>query len=185
VTPPKARLFVALDLPGPVRDRLHRWGRAQLGGRDALRAIRRDDLHVTLCFLGWREEADVAHLGGIVRSCAVPVPELSLGDPVWLPPRRPRVVAVDVADGAGALSALQAALSAALADRGGYEPEARAYRPHVTVVRVRSGARVPARDRSGLEPPDGGGFSGAALTLYRSRLSAAGARYEPAQRVEL
>ena len=96
------------------------------------------------------------------------------------------MVAVDLVDGAGALSGLQAAVSRALAETAGYEPEARPYRPHVTVARVRSGARVPARERTGLEPPGGGGgFHGAALTLYRSRLSPSGARYEPAERVEL
>jgi 2'-5' RNA ligase len=185
VTAPRARLFVALDLPRAVRDRLHGWARTRLGGRDALRLVPGDDLHVTLCFLGWREERDVERLGGAVRACAAPVPGLSLREPAWLPPRRPRVLAVDLGDGAGALAALQAAVSEALAARGGYEPEARPYRPHVTVARVRSGARVPARERAGLEAPGGDAFAGAALTLYRSRLSREGARYEPLERVEL
>lgn len=184
MTAPKARLFVALDLPEPVRDRLDRWARDRLAGRDALRLIRRDDLHVTLCFLGWRDEADAAGLAEIVRSCAVPAPGLSLAEAVWLPPRRPRVLAVGLRDGAGALARLQSELSAALTKDGGYEPEVRAYRPHVTVARVRSGARVPARERAGPESPGGDAFSGAAVTLYRSRLGSAGARYEPVERIE-
>ncbi len=105
----RARLFVALDLPEDAREALAAWGgevAAPDGAERRLRLIPADALHVTLCFLGWRDEGqseDGARAGG-----------------------------------RGELS-----------------------------------APAPLR------------FPGAAVTLYRSRLSRAGAHYEPLARAEL
>jgi 2'-5' RNA ligase len=78
---------------------------------------------------------------------------------------------------------VQGTVAAALADLGVLAPERRRFRPHVTVARVRRGARL---DQRSLPPvPAVGAFAGAALTLYRSRLGAPGARYEPLARVGL
>ena len=103
-------------------------------------------------------------------------PRLELGDGLLLPPRRARVLTVALADAGGALAALQAAVSAGLASAGLYEPEARPFRAHVTVARLRSGARAP---RTLAAEPDALAFSGGAVTLYRSRLGRGGAVYEP------
>jgi 2'-5' RNA ligase len=111
------------------------------------------------------------------------VPGLALGDPSWLPPKAPRVLAVDLADGEEALAALQGRVAEAMATAAGYEPEKRPFRPHVTVARTRRGTRL-RRPRE-LSPPRALEFSGEALTLYRSRLGAGGARYEALRRLPL
>jgi RNA 2',3'-cyclic 3'-phosphodiesterase len=180
--PPKARLFIALDLPTPVVEALVAWRDAALDGRRGLRPVAPEALHVTLAFLGWREEAAIAPLGELVQACARPVGELALGAALWLPRSRPRVLAVALADPHGELLALQERLVGALVDRGWYEPEARPFLAHVTVARVRKDARVRAEP---LAPPPTRTFAGAALTLYRSRLEPRGARYEPQSRVRL
>lgn len=152
--------------------------------RDGLRAVPATSLHLTLAFLGERPEEEVEAIGAAVLASAAPVPALRLGEPAWLPSlRRPGVLAVDVVDGEGACSRLQAAVSAALVGLGVLEPERRRFRPHVTVARVRRGARVDRR----LVPdrPAVGAFAGAALTVYRSRLGAPGARYDALARAEL
>jgi RNA 2',3'-cyclic 3'-phosphodiesterase len=177
----KARLFVALDLPEAVRGALAGWA-VEHAPRSPVRLVAPESLHVTLCFLGWREEAEAGQLGELVAGCAAPVRELSAAAASWLPRRRPRVLAIDLADPQEALSALQGRLSDTLASAAGYQPESRPYRPHVTVARVRRGARVRAVE---LPPPRVDTFAGTALTLYRSRLYRAGARYEPLRRVAL
>ena len=48
-----------------------------------------------------------------------------------------------------------------------YEPEARAFRPHATVARLRPDARA---SRDPVAPPSPVTFYGEALTLYESRL---------------
>lgn len=107
---------------------------------------------------------------------------LAIAEPAWLPPRRPGVLAVDLADREGACSRLRSAVSASLVDLGVFAPEERAFRPHVTVARVRKGARV---DKQLPEIADPMSFAASALTLYRSLLSPSGARYEPISRIPL
>jgi 2'-5' RNA ligase len=152
------RLFVALELPGSVRAALAGWGAAHVGATPGVRLIDMRSLHVTLCFLGWRDPGEVGEIAATCRS-AVPgdaVP-LSLGEALRLPPRRPRVVAVELPDPAGGLARLQSRLAAALAERGFYEPESRPYLGHVTVARVgRPGGRGGAR-RGGAGPGGAGG----------------------------
>lgn len=174
-----ARLFVALDLPDSVVEALVGWRASLLREVDALRPASRASLHVTLAFLGWKPEEAIAPLSELVEACvrgAGGMAGLALGEPLWLPRRRPRVLAVALEDRHGQLGALQAQLVEQLVAGGWYEPEARPYLPHVTVARVGRGAAARARE---LPPPTALAFDGAAVVLYRSQLSPAGARYEP------
>ena len=177
-----ARLFAALEVPAPVRDALGAFGRAAAADDFALRAVRDDGLHVTLAFLGHRALDDVDPAREAVREVAVPVPDLALGDALWLAPRRPHVLTVEVTDATGALLALQDRVVAALVEAVGYEPDRRRFHPHVTVARVRRGA---APRQSGLPDAPSASFAGEALTLYRSWLGGGPARYEALERVAL
>jgi RNA 2',3'-cyclic 3'-phosphodiesterase len=170
------RLFVALDLPGAARAALARF-RDAAADPAVWRPLDAASFHVTFAFLGHRIEGDVERVADVLRSLpAWEPPRLELADGLLLPPRRARVLTVALADADGALGPLQAAVSAGLADVGLYEPEARPFRAHVTVARLRSGARPPR----GLEAePEKLSFTAGAVTLYRSRLSRGGAVYEP------
>ncbi len=178
-----ARLFAAADLPVEVREALVTWAHEAVGDDRALRLVGPQALHVTLCFLGWREAGDAQRLGEIVTSCATAARGLGVGRVLWLAPRRPHVLTVGLDDPRGELHALQASVSRALADGAGYIPEEREFLPHVTVARVRRGARPLRR---GLPPlPELEPFDCPSLTLYRSQLGPGGARYEALARVEL
>jgi RNA 2',3'-cyclic 3'-phosphodiesterase len=182
-----ARLFVAVDLPTAVRVRLATWARgAASGAREtggSLRLVEPELLHVTLCFLGSRPVEELQALAEAVGACAQPVGELSLGAPLWLPPRRPRTLAVEVHDDCdGSLGALRDDVERALADVCGLEPERRRFRPHVTVARMRSGEAP--RDRHLAATPSLS-FVPQALVLYRSWLSPSGASYEAVARHSL
>ena len=177
-----ARLFAALELPAPVRDALGAFGRAAAADDFALRAVRDDALHVTLAFLGHRALDDIDPARDAVREVAAPVPDLALGDALWLAPRRPHVLTVEVADATGALLALQERVVAALVEAVGYEPDRRRFRPHVTVARVRRGA---APRQRGLPDAPSASFAGEAVTLYRSWLGGGPARYEALEQVPL
>ena len=170
----RVRLFVALELPSFVRDALVLWRPSSGRG---LRLIDPAALHVTLCFLGWRVEREVQP---ILQACArvawIPPASLVVDDALWLPPRRPRVLAVRLRDDGGRLARGQAELSEALQAGGWYTPEVRPFLAHVTVARVaREVRRAPAT--APAAPPELS-FEAARVTLYRSRLSSAGARYE-------
>jgi 2'-5' RNA ligase len=179
----RARLFVALELSASGRDILARWRDAAVRHDRAMRPVAVEHLHATLCFLASRA---VAEISDIAAACDVvagePVAETRLGSPLWLPARRPRVLAVRLEDPDGALARIQAVLASALVAGGWYAPESRPFLPHVTVARVAKDARIKA---SVLDAPPAADVHCSRVTLYRSRLGSRGARYEPLSTVEL
>jgi len=91
---PRARLFVALDLPGSLRAELGAWGDGELAD-PALRPVRPESLHITLAFLGYRPEPEIEPIAAVVRECAAPAPLVELSGPVARPARgRPRFFAL-------------------------------------------------------------------------------------------
>lgn len=186
---PRARLFVALDLPDEVRDRIVAWGRHEL--RDpALRVVAPESLHVTLAFLGYLPEREIARLGEIVAGLGATAPTLRLEDPLAKPSlRRARLFALPaISPGA---AALQQELERKLVAARLYEPEKRPFWPHVTVARVKSAGRGAGRSAPVERPP--GKLLKRLLepalcvrvTLYRSVLQPQGSRYTPLAQVEL
>src|SRR4051794_37850563 len=186
---PRARLFVALDLPEETREGLVAWGKEALAD-PALRPVAPESLRVTLAFLGHRPEVEVEAIAEAVREGAGPAPWLELRDPEQRPPRgRARLFALPaISPGA---EALQAGLAQRLSEAGFYEPEKRPFWPHVTVARVRPEARGSRRPAVVSDPPAKlpEGLSEARIcrrmTLYRSELQPQGARYVPLAQVEL
>jgi RNA 2',3'-cyclic 3'-phosphodiesterase len=175
-----ARLFVALELPAAVRTQLAEFGRAAAERDDGLRAVAEDALHLTLAFLGHRPEEEIEPARAAVRAAVLVLPALALGEPLWLAPRRPQVLTVALEDADGTLASLRADVVDGLAAALDWEPEARAFRPHITVARVRRGARPRTRD---LPDAPKASFAGDAVVLYRSYLGAGPARYEALERV--
>jgi RNA 2',3'-cyclic 3'-phosphodiesterase len=175
------RLFVALDLPADVRSALAAWGRSAVGGDERLRLVAEDSLHVTLVFLGERPDPDP--VAATVVAALDPVPEappLAVAEALWLSPRRPHVLTAALADPTGGLARLQAAVLGALVREAGHEAEKRAFRPHVTIARVRR--RVRAFD---VPAPPEARFVAPSVTLYRSVLGRGPAAYEPLASVPL
>src|SRR5687768_11670047 len=143
---PRARLFVALDLPDEIRDGIVAWQRREL--RDpALRPMKAESLHMTLAFLGYHPERDIERIGEVALAAgrAAPVIELE-PEPVGVPRgRRPRLFALDAK--ADEAIAAQAEVSRRLEGARFYKPEKRPFWPHLTVARVkpeRRGAKRPA-----------------------------------------
>ena len=179
-----ARLFVALELPEEAREALVRWRSSVVGDVAGLRLVRPEDLHATLCFLGSRPEDEI---DVIAAACGVvagePVAESRFGAALWLPARRPRVLAVALSDPEGVIARVQSVLSDALVAGGWYAPESRPFLAHVTVARVGRDSRV--RPGELPAPPDDLAVRCSRVTLYRSRLGAGGARYSALASVDL
>jgi 2'-5' RNA ligase len=183
---PRARLFVALDLPDRVRDGLAAWQRQALAD-PALRPARREALHVTLCFLGYHPERAIERLEELVTGVDPRPVEIRLdAEPEPVPRSRPRLFAVG--GESPAASGLQAELSELLTAERLYKPEKRPFWTHVTVARVRSekGSRrrggrgrpmrveaAPGPLPAALTEP----FQASRLALYRSYLRPSGAEY--------
>jgi RNA 2',3'-cyclic 3'-phosphodiesterase len=183
-----ARLFVALDLPAPLPTELALWARSaaararQSGG--SLRLLAPESLHLTLCFLGAQPVGGIDAIAHTLTLAShLPVGELSLGAPLWLPPRRPRALAVEVHDDAqDSLHALHNELARTLASV--CEPESPAaapagrhyrFRPHITLARLRPREApleraLPATPSLSFLPPS--------ISLLRSWLTPTEAHYE-------
>jgi RNA 2',3'-cyclic 3'-phosphodiesterase len=173
-------MFVALDLPEPQRSALAAWRDELVGGRADLRPVAPEALHVTLVFLGW-QDADAAVDIAAAAFVEAAAPVLRAAGVRPLPPRDPRLFALDLEDDGGRAVALQTSVSAAL--RPWYQPEKRPFWPHVTLARVKRGRRrVPPLFEA---PPPAEPFTARQLTLYRSTLRPQGALYEPLARTEL
>jgi RNA 2',3'-cyclic 3'-phosphodiesterase len=160
--------------------------------RGRLRLLAPSSLHLTLLFLG---PVLVSSIDAVALSLtavcaeAAPLGQLSVGAPLWLPPRRPRALAVEVHDDpSGGLSSLARALAAALAPfisqappaagaggGRGVSPRALPFRPHITVARLHAGD-APADRTLPATPPSS--FLPGSVSLLRSWLSASEARYE-------
>jgi 2'-5' RNA ligase len=182
---PTVRLFVALDLPDVLRGHLLGWGAHALTDLPGVRLQRPEAMHVTLCFLGEQPIGEVEAIAGAMRAAVGRRTELTLmpGAPIWLPARRPRVAAIEVADARGDLAVLQADVSAGLARGGWYEPERRPFLAHVTVARIgRNGPRQPPALATPLPALSAAAGS---VSLYRSHTGASGARYEAVATVGL
>jgi RNA 2',3'-cyclic 3'-phosphodiesterase len=186
---PRARLFVALDLPDEIREGIVAWGGREL--RDpALRVVRPESLHVTLAFLGYLPEKEIGRLGEIVEGLRSPAPEIRLGDPVAKPSgRHPRLFALPV-ESSGAV-ALQAEAEEKLVAARLYKPEKRPFWPHVTVARVKPEGKGSKRPRHVEKRPRGlpkellQPTRAVRTRLYRSELKPSGAEYRSLAQIEL
>ncbi len=183
---PRARLFVALDLPDRVRMGLEAW-QARAVSDPALRPVNPAALHVTLCFLSYHPERAIESIASVVTGVEPRRVEIRFeADPVPVPSKRPRLFAVEGVSPAA--SALQAELSDRLVEARFYKTEKREFWTHVTVARVRSERGSRARGRRGkpmrvssapealpaeLTQP----FEAPRLALYRSYLRPSGAEY--------
>jgi 2'-5' RNA ligase len=179
------RLFLAIPLPPAVLARLASVAE-RLGGRQ-LKVVRSEGLHLTLVFLGERDEAEAGAIGDLLEAPELLVPRIpaSLGGYGQFPPRgEPRVIYTPVREGAREIAALQRALVEVLR-RGQVrlEEEAREFTPHLTLARRGSGRP----DLRGLQEllAFEERFAAESLVLYQSLLKPQGAEYRALRSVAL
>jgi RNA 2',3'-cyclic 3'-phosphodiesterase len=188
VSSERLRLFVAADPPPDLLEALDE-SIAPLRSRPELVSARWTvpaNQHVTLKFLGWVEagtvEPIVASLATVAASHeAATITLTGLG--AFPSERRARVLWAGLEDPAGLLAALASDLDASLGSLG-FEPETRAFTPHLTLARFKPPAPVAGiqSEVPGVAEPS---FEVDRLHLYRSHLHPKGARYEILRSLEL
>ncbi|MDG6918906.1 MAG: RNA 2',3'-cyclic phosphodiesterase [Nitrososphaerota archaeon] len=132
------RLFVALDLPGPVLDALVRFQRELTATGADIKQVERENLHFTVKFLGEVTEAAAAEAKSRLAALPSHGAEVELKGVGAFPDRlRPRVVWAGVSRADSLLiEPIAKEVSAALAGIG--ESDTRRFQAHVTLARVRS-----------------------------------------------
>ncbi|MDI6872923.1 RNA 2',3'-cyclic phosphodiesterase [Candidatus Solincola sp.] len=186
----RIRLFVALDLPEEVRERIVTAARKHAGLLPQARWVRKENLHLTLKFIGEYPGRKVEKLVTIVEGETAkkePFTASLRGCGGFPSPGRARVIWVGMEKGEKEAAALAAELDAGLA-KAGVKRETRPFRGHLTLARLRNPADCSSwlasleEDLAGLEEMD---FRVEDITLYRSILSAEGPTYVPLRRFEL
>ena len=187
---PPWRVFCAAELPDDVRERLREHiQQLRAAVPDAAASWTRvENIHLTLKFFG---NVDVHRIVAISDAASRAVAQFSpvqigVGTTGVFPkPSRAQVLWIGVSDYSGALSTLQRQLENECAKKG-FEKEGRAYRPHLTIARLRKpeGARQLADSHLQMkfEPVD---IELKELVVFRSELSSKGSRYTAIARHKL
>jgi RNA 2',3'-cyclic 3'-phosphodiesterase len=170
----RLRLFLALRLPPATVDAVAVWQREQL---PAGRVVERENLHVTLAFLGSRPALELADVAGELRAAAAAARRPVLRASRYRETRSVGMLVLE--DVGGHASRLAADVHERLERLGVYRREQRPWLAHVTVLRFRGRPR--------LEPPlpDLGEVSPSEAAVYHSVLRPTGARYEVLESVAL
>lgn len=176
------RLFCAVELPSKVRARLENHVRQLRAEAPDVAAswTRVENIHLTLKFFG---NVDVKRIADISSAASRAAQQFSAfeieigGTGVFPKPSRAQVLWIGVNDASGRLSALQKELEKEFASLG-FETEDRAFKPHLTIARLRrpEGARPLAEAHLKLQ------FPSQKITLnevvvFRSELSSKGSKY--------
>jgi 2'-5' RNA ligase len=162
----RLRLFLALELPADVVQPLVEWQAQELRGR----IVPPGNLHITLAFLGSRPASELPAILRVLEQAARDATRPLFELVRWRETRAAGMLELRDLTEHGA--ELAGRLHRSLAELGVYEPEARPWLPHVTVLRYREQPRLrPALPQ--LEP-----FSPSGAAAFLSRLHPSGARYE-------
>ena len=127
-----SRLFVALDLPEPLRQAVRE---LQFGLRGA-RWLDDDSLHLTLAFIGEADHSAQHRIEVALGEVTAPLLRVELHGLGCFPPRgAPRALWIGASPRAGLVSLAQTVRRALV--RAGFPPERRKFMPHATIARFR------------------------------------------------
>jgi 2'-5' RNA ligase len=182
------RVFCAIELPAEVRARLaDHILRVRKEMPDAAASWSRvENIHLTLKFFGNVEVKRIEKISAVAERVVKQFSRFQIGvgeTGVFPRPSRPQVLWIGVSDPSGQLSALQEKFENECAAEG-FPKEDRAYRPHLTIARLRkpedarslAGAHVKMRfETIEVEIQE--------VVVFRSELSSKGSRYTPISRV--
>lgn len=175
------RLFIAINLPPELRQRLWETAEPLRAARYPVRWVGPEALHLTLKFLGEVEPAREPEITAVMESAVGGAKRFTMpigGFGAFPSPERPRVVWAGC-EAVPPLELLQHRLEQEM-ERLGFPLEGRAFRPHLTLGRAKREAN--ARDFGDIEERMGSlEFAGEApvesLDLMESQLGRDGARY--------
>jgi len=175
------RAFVAIELPEDLKEHIYSRTRSLREVARSVKWVPAENLHITLKFLGSTEAKLLPAIEEALRTAAAGHGAFEMafaGAGAFPGVQRPRVVwaGVEVPEG---LAGLQRDVESALVPLG-FEPEDRPFSPHLTLGRVKQPLRggVLGREIGALEGESFGSFRVEGVSLMKSTLSPAGARYE-------
>ena len=184
----KIRTFIAFELPEAQKVSLRNLQSElkKLGGN--VRWVRPDGMHLTLKFLGEIDESRIDEISTATKRVVLDIAAMKIqisGTGAFPHFRKPRVFWVGVNEPSGDLSALAGNIEEQL-EQIGFQKEQRAFKPHLTLGRVKESRGLNAVIRHiQTEEFDGGSFTAHKLVIMQSQLKPTGAEYTPLRTIEL
>lgn len=181
------RLFVALDIDEPIRERITHFRDAMRTVAPSVRWVGPETFHITLQFLGETQKLEEIKTA-LATVKGAPTAVSFRGAGFFPNPNRARVFWVGI-ESDEKLQDLVNAIGTALAPLG-FQRDQGPYHPHLTLARAGSGrphhrpgdkaapGLQPVRAKlDAMPPPEFGTMTAHQFILYQSTLSATGSRY--------
>ncbi len=182
------RSFIAVDIPGSVRDKLDDLLDKLKRSQADVKWVKSKSIHITLKFLGNIEEARLPKIKEIIGKVAENIKPFTVsieGTGAFPNDRRPRVLWVGVQKGSETLTHLAEDLDSQLTSLG-FEREKRSYSPHLTLGRVRSSKNIDTViDVMHSMRFQAGDFLNETILLMKSDLRPDGAVYTVLEKIKL
>jgi 2'-5' RNA ligase len=185
------RLFLALDIDDPIRERITRFVDEVRNFSPDARWVKPESLHVTLKFIGEQPDDAVEKIKRALKDVSVATTEIKFRGYGFFPtPKSARVFWIGMESGPQ-LTQLAAAIDERMATLG-IKKDDRAFSPHLTLARAAGGSGSPhwrkgdgpnrafsyLREKlSALPVPEFGTMTPREFFLYQSQLSPKGSKY--------
>ena len=130
------RLFVAVDLPGEIREKIRDCQAELKTGKGRVTLVNPDQIHLTLKFIGEVDEPTAEKIKEALKKIRFTSYDLEVGKIQANSPRRPRVIWCSIRD-SGESAELHRQVEEVLEPLG-IPREERAFTSHATVARVKS-----------------------------------------------
>lgn len=193
------RLFIALDIPDAIRERIARFVDGVREFAPNARWVRAESLHVTLKFIGEKPEEAAGQVRAALASTRCEPFDLTFRGFGFFPtPKAARVFWIGIACDPQ-LRSLAAAVDDATAYLG-IARETHAFSPHLTLARGGGGSGAPGRQKrdransdferlqqklAAVPVPEFGTMTARDFFLYQSQLKRDGAQYTKIAKFEL
>lgn len=181
----RPRLFVAINPPERLRDSLVRCQQLLSGLEWKVKWVERDNLHLTLAFLGETDQERIPDINQILFRAAELSSVFSLrfeGLGAFPNLKRPRVIWAGLAGQVGQLNLLHRSIIEGLQGIG-LKPDDKPFRPHLTLGRIRGPASEDAGKESLVlfkqaeQALPGESWKAFCIDLMQSELGHSGPRY--------
>jgi 2'-5' RNA ligase len=183
------RSFIAIDLPDATRQGLAAVLEQLRQSRAGVRWVKPSSIHLTLKFLGNIQAVQVEDIALAVAQEIRDQPPITLGAAglgAFPSRRKPRVIWIGMEGEVQRLTRIQARVENALEPLG-FVREKRAFRPHLTIGRVKDRRRLQSLidAMAELKIPEFDSFDVTEIILYKSDLRPTGAIYTKLHRMPL
>lgn len=185
------RLFIALDIPDAIRDRIARFVEGVSGFAPDARWVKPESLHLTLKFIGEQPDSAVDQVKQALSTIESNPPEIHFRGYGFFPTAKSARVFWIGMEASAQLATLAAAIDDEMAKLG-IPKEDRAFSPHLTLARSAGGSGSPRRNKAdvpnrtfqrlqeklaALSAPEFGAMTPRSFFLYQSQLSPKGSKY--------